>query len=424
MNVISTLSPLVRSELITVGDEVLRGDIVNGNAAYVGRALSSIGLPPSWSSVIPDIKDVIKSAIRTALARAQVIILTGGLGPTPDDVTKDAVAEFFDLPLEEDAELRGHVETLFRMRGMTMPQTSLNQSLFPVGARKIPNPHGTAAGIHIERVDRHIFCLPGVSIEAEQMTDDYVIPAVREAFPGVHVFTKTLRLAGIGESQLLQQVGNQDELHSHVTIAYLPHHGLLDLRLTALAHDKHEAEAQIAHAEAIIREQVWEHIYASGSTTLAAVIGYVLVNRGQKLAIAESCTGGLVSDMITDTPGSSRWFDRGWITYSNAAKTGNVGVPDELISQHGAVSEEVARAMAEGARNRAGTEWGIATTGIAGPNGGTPTKPVGTIWNAVAWESGSSARLLQLSGLRETIKLRTAHSVLYLLYRSLMGYSG
>ncbi|HEY3294646.1 MAG TPA: competence/damage-inducible protein A [bacterium] len=423
MSTSPTSSPRFRCELITVGDEVLRGDIVNGNAAYIGRALSAIGFPPSWSSVIADKMDVIKSALQTALSRAHVIVLTGGLGPTPDDLTRDAVAQFFDLPLQEDPVLLEHVEALFRSRGMVMPETSRNQSLFPIGASKLPNPHGTAAGIHIERDGRHVFCLPGVAIEAQQMTDESVVPIVREIFPDVQVFTKTLRLAGIGESHLMQQVGRQEEICAHVSVAYLPHHGLLDLRLTAHSTDRLEAEAQIAFAEAIIREHVWEHIYATGSAKLGAVIGNILINRGQKLAVAESCTGGLVSDMITDIPGSSRWFDRGWITYSNAAKTGNICVDEELIIRHGAVSEEVACAMAQGARTNAETSWGISTTGIAGPDGGTASKPVGTVWIAVSSESGAHARLLQLSGLRETIKLRTAHSVLYLLYRNLMGYT-
>ena len=402
---------------------MLRGDVVNGNAAYIGRALSSIGLPPVWSSVISDKMDAIKEAVNTALTRAHVIILTGGLGPTPDDLTKEAVAEFFGFPLEENADLLAHVHALFGSRGMEMPEASRNQSLFPTGAKKIPNPHGTAAGIHIERDGRHVLCLPGVAIETQQMTDEYVVPMLRQAFPDVHIFTKTLRLANIGESHLIQRVGRQDEIASHVSMAYLPHHGVLDLRLTARSPDRHEAEAQIAHVEAMIREQVSEHIYATGSTTLATVIGNILTNRGQMLAVAESCTGGLVSDMITDTPGSSRWYDRSWITYSNAAKSANVGVAEELIALHGAVSQEVAQAMALGARTSAGTDWGIATTGIAGPDGGTPEKPVGTVWIAVVSESSSSTRLLQLSGLRETIKLRTAHAVLYLLYRSLMGYA-
>jgi len=271
------------------------------------------------------------------------------------------------------------------------------------------------------RDGRHVFCLPGVVVEMRQMMDEYVVPALRAAFPDACTLTRTLRLAGIGESHLLKELGDQSEMLGLVSVAYLPHHGLLDVRLTARSHDPHEAEAQIAHAEGTIREKVGEFVYASGTTTLAAAIGNILVNRSQNLAVAESCTGGLIGNMITDTPGCSRWFERGWITYSNEAKRENLDVPARDLEEHGAVSEPVALAMAEGARASARTTWGLATTGIAGPDGGSPEKPVGTVWIAVASERGSSARHLQFSGLRETIKLRTAHAALNFLYRELVS---
>jgi nicotinamide-nucleotide amidase len=286
---------------------------------------------------------------------------------------------------------------------------------------QIPNPHGTATGIHIERDGRHLFALPGVAVEMQQMTDEYVVPMLRSAFPDALSLTRTLRLAGIGESLLLKRLQECPDPASSVSIAYLPHHGLLDVRLTAASFDPFEAEAQIAAAEHILRQCVGEHVYATGDTTLATVLGNILVNRGQCLATAESCTGGLIANMLTDTPGSSRWFERGWVTYSNAAKIENLGVPAELIERHGAVSEPVARAMAEGARAHARAHWGLATTGIAGPDGGTDEKPVGTVWMAVASDSNTKAVHLQFSGLRETIKLRTAHMALYSFYLQLIG---
>jgi nicotinamide-nucleotide amidase len=414
------MSNPVVSEIITVGDEILRGDIVNSNAAYIGRAFAALGIPPRFATVVPDTREAIHSAIQCALSRAHVIALTGGLGPTPDDLTRDAVADFFGMKLEEDPEWLEHVKALFRSRGSEMPPTSRNQGLFPVGAKRIPNPYGTAAGIHIESNGRHLFALPGVPVEMQQMTDEYIVPALRAAFPDALALTKTLRLAGIGESQLLLELGDQSEIQSRVWVAYLPHHGLLDVRLTALSRERPEAEAQIAYVEAVIRERVGEHLYAVGNSSIAEVIGNVLVNRGQKLATAESCTGGLLANMLTDTPGSSRWFDRGFVTYSNEAKIHNLNVPPQAVEQHGAVSEDVARAMAEGACRVSGADWGIAATGIAGPDGGTEQKPVGTVWVAVASKQNTTARLLNLSGLRQTIKLRTAHFLLYLLYRELM----
>lgn len=369
--------------------------------------------------MIPDRMDAIISALDVAMSRAHFIIVTGGLGPTPDDLTRDAVARYFGMTLAEDETLLKHVKELFRQRGMTMPETSRNQALFPIGAKKIPNPHGTATGIHIERDGRHVFALPGVPVEMRQMMTEYVEPTIGAAYCGGQVRTRTLRLTGIGESHLLAKLGDQSELQSRVQIAYLPHHGLLDLRLTAHSQDEHEADAQIAHAEGFIRERVGHHIYSTGATTLAEVIGNILVNRSQWLATAESCTGGLIADMITDVPGSSQWFERGWITYSNDSKRETLDVPAELIERYGAVSEEAARAMAEGARKNAGTDWGLSSTGIAGPSGGSEKKPVGTVWVAIAGERDTWVRNLKFSGLRETIKLRTAHAALSFLYAQL-----
>ena len=413
-------APVYRSEILTVGDELLRGDVVNENAAYIGRALAEADVPARFGSMIPDDLEAITAAVENALTRAQVIVLTGGLGPTPDDVTRDAVARCFGFPLVEDAALLAHVQELFRQRGMVMPETARNQALFPVGARQIPNPHGTATGIHVIHDGRHLFALPGVAVEMRQMTDEYVKPALRAAFADARVQTRTLRLAGIGESHLLEQMGDQRDLQPLVQIAYLPHHGLLDVRLTARSQDEHEAAAQIAFAEGFIRERVGAHVYATGSTSLAEVIGNILMNRGQKLATAESCTGGLVADMMTDVPGASRWFERGWITYSNPSKCEDLNVPASMLEEEGAVSESVARAMAEGARKRAGTDWALACTGIAGPTGGSAEKPVGTVWIATAAEHGVWARHLKFSGLRETIKLRTAHAALSFLYQHLI----
>lgn len=409
-----------RSEILTVGDEVLRGDVMNSNAAFVGRVLSETGLPPQSSTVVADRMDDIVSAVGTAIKRSHVVVVTGGLGPTPDDLTRDAIAAYFGLSLEEDPQLLAHVQHLFRQRGLEMPDTSRNQALFPVGAKQIPNPHGTATGIHIIQDGHHLFALPGVPVEAQQMVDEYIRSVIRASFHDLRVSTRTLRLTGIGESHLLEKLGDQTELRSWVSVAYLPHHGLLDLRLTALSSDEHEAQAQIASAEGFIRERVGHHIYATGGTSMAEVIGNVLMNRGQKLATAESCTGGLVADMITDIPGSSRWFEQGWITYSNPSKRQNLGVAQEILDAHGAVSEEVARAMAEGARDKAGTDWALSCTGIAGPTGGSAEKPVGTVWIAVASRHEVRSRHLKFSGLRETIKLRTAHAGLSFLYQQIM----
>ncbi len=408
------------SEVVTVGDEILRGERTNTNAAFIGNALAEIGLPPKWMTVVGDEIGEIQRAVSDALARADAVVVTGGLGPTPDDLTKDALAQLFDMPLVEDAALLEHVAERFRKRGAKMPETSRNQALFPQGATQISNPFGTAAGIQIEMNGMFLFSLPGVPREMEQMMTESVIPFLASVFPDERSFTKTLRLADIGESQVMYKLGDFDEIHRDVEMAFLPNFGLLDLRLTAKSTDHYEAQMQIASVEQRIREVIGDHVYASGQTTLAEVIGNVLVNRGQRVAAAESCTGGLVADMLTDAAGASRWLDRTWVTYSNESKAEDLGVDPDLIVQAGAVSEGVATAMAEGARVVARTAWGLATTGIAGPTGGSEAEPIGTVWIAVSSEQRTTARLLHLDGDRRRIKIRAAHALLYLLYRRLM----
>jgi nicotinamide-nucleotide amidase len=410
----------VVSEIITIGDELLRGERVNTNAAFLGNLLAELSVQAKWVTVVGDDPAEMRNAFSTALRRSHVIVVSGGLGPTPDDRTKQVLSEFFDMPLVEDPELLAHVEERFQKRGMKMPEESRNQALSPVGARQIPNPFGTAAGIHIERNGQHLFALPGVPRELEQMASAYVAPTVREAFPDAWMLTKTLRLADIGESQLLHLLGDVSVLEEDTGISYLPHYGLLDLRLTARSKDSYEAEAQIARVEGKIREVAGNHVYTTGTTSLAEVIGAILVNRGQNVAAAESCTGGLVADMMTDVAGASRWLERGWVTYSNEAKAEDLGVDPQLIEAHGAVSEEVATAMADGARVVARTSWGLSSTGVAGPTGGSEGKPVGTVWIAVSWFDKTTARQLHLDGDRRRIKLRATHALLYLFYRRLM----
>jgi len=383
--------------------------------------LAEAGIRVRWSTTVADDLGEIQAAIALATHRSHIIVLTGGLGPTPDDVTRDAICRFFNLELVEDKEQRRHVEEIFRSLGKEVPLQSRNQTLVPSETKRIHNPGGTAAGIHVVRDRMHLFALPGVPQEMEQMTRASVIPAIQDAFPDERIHSRTLRLAGTGESKLIEQLGDLSEIVRNVDLAYLPNHGMLDVRITALAEDPDEAEAQIAFAESFVRERAGEHVFGSGDVPLARVIGDILMNRSQQLACAESCTGGRVSNMLTDVPGASGWFRMGCVAYSNEAKQELLGVPMDLIRAYGAVSEEVAAAMADGVRERAGCAWGISTTGIAGPEGGSPEKPVGTVWIATSYKDATTTQLLQLgAGDRERIKLRTTHAVLYFLYRRLI----
>ncbi len=416
------MSERLRSEVITIGDELLLGRTINSNAAFLGQRLAECGVPVQWSSCVADDVAEIQAAISLALNRADVIVLSGGLGPTPDDLTRDAIARLFDLPLVESAEQRVHVEEIFRKLGRAIPTASSNQVLVLGGALRLPNPLGTAAGIYLERKGKHLFALPGVPPELERLMDEQVEPIVQRQFGGAKYFARTLRMAGIGESLLMERLGDLDALARRVELAYLPHQGLLDLRMTSRATDAYEAEADIAFAEHYIRERAGEHVYATGRDTLAQVIGNVLVNRGQWLTVAESCTGGLISAMLTDTPGASRWYNRGFVTYANEAKQELLGVPAATLEQYGAVSEETVQAMAEGALRTARADWAVSVSGIAGPDGGTDEKPVGTVWIGIASAHTTVSQKIQVgSRSRELVRTRAAHFALYLLFKQLTG---
>lgn len=410
-----------RSEIITVGDELLLGRTINGNAAFLGRRLAECGIPAHWSSCVADSIEDIQASVSLAMNRADVVVLSGGLGPTPDDLTRDAIAALYDLPLLDSAEQREHVKQIFQKSGRDVPAQSMNQTLVLGGTQRLPNPLGTAAGIYLQWKHRHLFALPGVPPEMERMFDEQVSPILAQAFGESKYFARTLRMAGIGESTLLQRLGDLDPLSRRVSLAYLPHQGLLDVRLTSRAMDNLEADADIAFAEHYIRERVGEHIYATGRDTLAQVIGDIMLNRGQSLTTAESCTGGLVASLLTDTPGASRWFARGLIAYANEVKHELLGVREETLREHGAVSEQTVKEMAEGARAKARADWAVSLSGIAGPDGGTVEKPVGTVWIGIASAHRTLAQRIQVGSLsRELVKLRAAHNALFLLYRELV----
>jgi nicotinamide-nucleotide amidase len=411
----------IPAEILTVGDEILQGRTVNGNAAFLGRALTEIGISVRWSSTVGDVTDDIVEAIHQAFTRVEVVVLTGGLGPTPDDLTRDAICKAFDLHLIEDPDQRKHVEKLFEKFGRNVPAASENQYLIPEHAIRIHNPRGTAAGIHYSRDGRHLFALPGVPQEMEEMALDYILPLLKDVYPSAGLSQKTLRLAGIGESALLEAMGDRTQIEQVIQFAFLPNHGLLDVRLTARSDDPHEAAFQIANAEAFIRECAGRNVYGTGRDRLEQIIGDILLNRCQKLATAESCTGGMIGSRLTDIPGASHWFERGFITYSDRAKSDLLKIPTELIETHGAVSEPVAIAMAVGAREQSGSHWGASVTGIAGPEGGTSEKPVGTVWIAVSSDNKTQAKLLHLgAGDRNRIRLRATHSLLFALYCALI----
>jgi nicotinamide-nucleotide amidase len=415
----------MRVELITIGDELLLGFTVDSNSAFLARELGELGIAVGRRSAVGDDPGDITDAVSEALARVEGVITTGGLGPTSDDVTKPAVAAAFNRRLRRDESVVAHLEEMWRARGRSgsLPAANLSQALIPEGARLLPNPHGTAPGIWIERDDgRWAALLPGVPREMRSMYSATLRPllAQRTRQPTV-IRSLTVRTTGIAESQLPELLGDMASGVPGVALAYLPTLDGVDLRLTVRGHPPAETDRLLEDAAALLRARVGAFAYAADGVDLAEVI--IEQCRGQRLtlSVAESCTGGLLGARLTAVPGASDVFRGGLIAYDNSVKAGELGVPATLLEEHGAVSEPVALAMAVGVRTRADTDVGIAVTGIAGPGGGSPAKPVGTVWIAVADRAAAKARHVRFFGDRAEIRYRAAQAALDLVRRKLAG---
>jgi len=403
-------------ELITIGDEVLMGQIVNTNASWIGQRLTEAGISISWMTTIGDDRQQLLHAFRRAEARAKAIIITGGLGPTPDDLTKPCLVEYLKDKLVFRADLLEKVKKRFTGRGIEMPETSLNQAEFPKNANVIDNPNGTASGIHYSRNGKEWFALPGVPIEMRHMVDTYVLPRLQEIGLGGQVLVSVYRTAGIGESHLMQKLTNLDKAQELVEVAFLPKYFGVDLKLTARGENQNEIEDRLQQAEVLLEPDLRPYVYGRGTETLVEAIGQLALEKELKIATAESCTGGLIAKLFTDISGSSQYFERGVVTYSNEAKMELLGVPEQLLIDHGAVSREVAEAMAEGLLQRTPADITVSVTGIAGPTGGTDEKPVGLVYIGIADKNGSDVREYRFISDREMNRKRSAMAAIKFLY--------
>lgn len=412
-------------ELFTIGDELLLGFVVDTNAAHIARTLADAGILVTRRGTVPDDPLAIVSAIGEALDRTGAVITTGGLGPTSDDLTIPAIAELYGRPLALDEGVLARIEERFRSMGYQsgMPAGNRQQAMLPEGARILHNNHGSAPGIFIEdERGRWVATLPGVPREMRGMLADTLLPLLRERMartgaPATVVRSRTLRTTGIGESALAESLGALAKGVSGLPLAYNPKWQGTDIRLTVSGASPEAADDRLARAVAQLMAVCGSHVYGEDDDDLAAVVLERLRARGTRLATAESCTGGLLGARITAIAGSSDVYVGGVVAYDDAVKVRELGVPDELLAGHGAVSEEVAHAMAEGVRVRFDTEVGISITGIAGPGGGTPEKPVGTVWIAVA--IGDEVRTVgrKFVGDREEIRLRATQAALDLVRR-------
>jgi nicotinamide-nucleotide amidase len=383
----------MKAEILTIGDEVLRGEIVDSNKARIAQRLLGLDIECHHQVSVRDDRADMRDALLMAVSRSDVVLVSGGLGPTRDDLTTEVVAETFGRPLHLDEASLEVIRAFFQRVGREMSDTNRKQALFPEGADVLPNPVGTAPGFALEVSGCLVFCMPGVPRELDLMMDEQVMPRIAkrlEAGGGVtRVRARILRTFGIGESSLeaeLQDVAREDGAELAFRTTFPDNF----LRVFARGASVAEADARIDHVAKAIRERLGDLIYGEGDESMAEVAGRLLGERGLTVAVAESCTGGLLAELVTAVPGCSAWFLGGVVAYANSAKQSLLGVPEPMLVEHGAVSEPVARAMAEGVRERFGADIGVSTTGISGPDGGTPEKPVGLVHVGIAWGSSVS----------------------------------
>ncbi|HKH11013.1 MAG TPA: competence/damage-inducible protein A [Rubrobacter sp.] len=410
------------AEIVTIGTEMLLGDLVDTNTAWISQRLAALGVSMYRHTTVGDNNERIIGALQDAASRADLVVTTGGLGPTSDDLTNACLGMLTGRPMVEYPEARRHIDEKFAKFGREPTPSNYKQALFPEGARLIPNPLGTAPGALVEWEGTLFATLPGVPSEMKRMFEETLEPLIRERSDG-SIVSKTLHFAGIGESALAEKV--QDFLDaSDPTVAPLAGQGRVRLRITTRAATEEEAHGKIEPVEREILARLGEYFFGEDGETLEGSVGRLLGGRGATVALAESCTGGLISKRLTDIAGSSAYFEEGFVTYSNASKTRVLGVPEELLVEHGAVSGPVARAMAEGARELSGADYGLSVTGVAGPGGGTDEKPVGLVYVGVADAEGTVAEKLDLTAWarsRGSIRERSANGALDLLRLRIEG---
>lgn len=412
----------MKAHIITIGDEILIGQTLNTNAAYIGERLTELQIKINGSSVVPDSEEIIMKEFHRALASNDVVLVTGGLGPTHDDVTRKCVVEFFETELVEDAEVLEDVKRFFEARGRILTPTNRAQALVPKNATPIHNTRGTAPGYWIEKKKKVFVCMPGVPYEMKNMMETFVIPRLEEKLhKKSFIMIKNLLTTGIPESMLFDKLGSMDELLQGAKMAFLPSQFGVKMRITVEEPTEAEAQNKLDEIEQKIRSNVGRFIFGKNDDTLEGVVAKLISDRGLKLAIAESCTGGLIGNRLTNISGSSEFFERGVIAYSNAAKVELLKVSEDAIQKNGAVSLEVARQMAEGIKATTGCDLGLAVTGIMGPTGAAPNKPIGLVYIGLCDEKICTAKEFRFGDDRLLNKDRASQAALEMLRRCLLG---
>lgn len=405
------------AEIVAIGNELLLGETVDTNSAHVARCLARIGVRVRRTTVVGDDRERLRVVLTEVRDRSSLVITMGGLGPTHDDITREVVAEVFDRRLILDEQLLSELKERFRRFGYEMPPGNRSQAKVPEGARVIPNPHGTAPGLIIDDGRTTFYVLPGVPTEMKALLDDAVLPGVLAASDGQEpvVQSRVVRTVGIGESALAEMLADVVAEAAPLEVAFLPHLGRVDVRLTATGLSVGEAEPRLAELASAIAARAARWYYGEDGTTLPEAILEQLRDRGWTVAVAESCTGGGLGAALTEAPGSSDVFLGGIVAYSNDVKIAALGVAPGLLEEHGAVSEAVCRSMATAIRERFGAAVGCAITGVAGPGGGTPEKPVGLVYCGVETPLGSKIRRLDYPGARDAVRERATLTTMGLL---------
>lgn len=406
-----------------VGTELLLGQVVDTNASYLAERLAELGIDLYFKSTVGDNWLRISSVLAQALVRSDVVITSGGLGPTEDDITKEVAAAAMGEDLAESREAMDQLESVFRRMGRTMTERGRKQALLPESAQMIPNRTGTAPGMILCKGGKTVICLPGVPSEMKAMMEETVIPylARRTAVEGGSVIkSKVLRFYGLGESLLEERARDIISAQTNPTIAPYVGQAEVSLRITAKAPFEGEADSLIAPVEGRLRERFGDHIFGVDSDRLESVVASLLIEAGLSLSVAESCTGGLLAHRLTNVPGSSGYLELALVCYSNSSKMNLLGVPESELELHGAVSDAVARGMALGVKRLGGTSLGMSITGIAGPGGATSQKPVGLVCMALAHPRGVTSQEQRFIGDREGIKYRASQAALDMLRRYLI----
>jgi nicotinamide-nucleotide amidase len=409
--------------IITIGDEILIGQTLNTNAAYVGMQLTEIQINISRTSVVGDNKKDILDEFNTCYKDNDIVIVTGGLGPTHDDLTRECVVKFFNTALVKNEEVLEDINNLFKKRGRTVTPVNEDQANVPEIAEAIRNTAGTAPGYWINKDNKYFIVMPGVPYEMKNMMEKFVVPRLKSIIGKPKIIQKRLVLqtTGIPESSLFEKLGDIDELLSGGSLAFLPSQFGVRLRITVEGEDEQQADTRLQEIEQKIRGKAGRFIYTKGEETLEEVVARLLKERGQTISLAESCTGGYISNLLTNIPGSSDYLERGIISYSNAAKVELLKVNEDSILEYGAVSQEVALQMAKGIKSISGTDIGLAVTGIMGPSGASQGKPVGLVYICICYERDCTVRKYTFGEDRLLNKQRTAQAALELIRRILLG---